>query len=139
MARVRGNPSEKWVRRAGVAGQDYAEGVQNPRTPWAAATVASAPIQAAAVQAAIARGAFAKGVQRAGDARWQGKAMSKGVARFGPGVQDAQQDYAERVAPYLNAINSVTLPARGPKGDPRNLERVRVINDALHKLKTGGK
>ena len=139
MARVRGNPSEKWVRRAGVASQDYAEGVQNPRTPWAAAAVAAAPIQAAAVQAAIQRGSYQKGITRAGDARWQSKSLSKGAVRFGPGVQDAQTDYASGVAPYLNAINSAQLPPRGPKGDPKNLERVRVLNDALHKLKLGQK
>jgi hypothetical protein len=119
-----------------VSGEDYAAGVQNPRTAWAAAAVAAAPVQAAAVQAAIARGAYAQGIRKAGDAKWQSKAAGKGAARFGPGVAEAESDYASAVAPYLNAINALTLPARGPKGDPRNLERVRVINQALHQLRT---
>lgn len=138
MPKVRANADARWVRRAGAAGQDYSEGIQSPRADWQASTLAAAPAQAAGVQAAIAAGSFARGVQKAGSGKWQSKALSKGVQRFGPGVAEAQADYARGVAPYLAAISSISLPARGPKGDPRNLERVRVIAQALRALKVGG-
>lgn len=135
MPKVRGNPSAKWVRRAGAASQDYAEGVANPRTDWAQATVAAAPAQAAGAQAAIARGAYQQGVKRAGSAKWASKSAGKGAARFGPGVADAQSDYEAGVAPYTKAIENVKLPARGAKGDPANIQRVVAINKALRDTK----
>ncbi len=111
--------------------------MQNPRTDWAAATVAAAPIQAAAVQQAIADGRFAKGVQAAGTGRWQAKSVSKGSARFGQGVTDAEGDYQKGVQPYLDAIANVQLPPRGPKGDPKNYQRVIAIGTALRNKKLG--
>jgi hypothetical protein len=48
-----------------------------------------------------------------------------------------QQDYQEGVQPYLDTIAATVLPPRFPKGDPRNLERVKAITTALRKRKTG--
>lgn len=135
MPKVRGNPVDKWVRKAAASGQDYQAGVENPRTDWASATAAAAPVQAQAVQEAIRRNAFAQGVAKAGNQRWQSKSVSKGVARYGPGVADAAQDYAQGVAPYLQVIEQTKLPARGPRGDARNYERVRVMGEALRNAK----
>ena len=138
MPKIRGNPADKWARRAGVAGDDYAEGVQNPRRGWAAAATAAENNWQQGVQQAASRKAFSKGVNQAGDARWQQKSLSKGVQRYAPGVSEAKADYASRVAPYLDTIRNLQLPARGPKGDPRNLERVSVIARALHEKKVRG-
>ena len=137
MPKIRANVSAKWVRRAGSATQEFSDGVANPRNDWAAATLAAAPAQAVAVQQAIADGRFAKGVQKAGSAKWQAKSMSKGAARFASGVQDAEQDYAAGVAPYLQVIENTVLPPRGPKGDPKNFQRVIVIATALRNKKLG--
>jgi len=135
MPKVRSGASEKWVRKASASTQDYQEGVTNPRTPWAAATQAAAANQAAGVQAAIQRKAFEKGVQRAGDEKWKRKAEGVGASRFSQGVQAGASDYASGVAPYLQTIESTNLPPRGPKGDPRNIQRVAAIADALRKKK----
>src|SRR5436853_1692444 len=133
--KVRGNVAQKWSRRTSSATQEYTEGVSNPRSSWQAQTIAAAPIQAQAVQQAIADKRFEKGVARAGDARWQAKSTSKGAARFGPGVQDAEADYARGVQPYLDVIANITLPPRGPKGDPKNIQRVAVLAKALRDRK----
>jgi len=135
MPKVRGNASEKWVRKASASTQDYSEGVANPRVPWAQATAAAAANQAAGVQAAIQRKAFEKGVAKAGDEKWRRKAEGIGSSRFSQGVQAGASDYATGVAPYLQTIESTTLPPRGPKGDPRNIQRVAAIADALRKKK----
>ena len=63
--------------------------------------------------------------------------MEKGPARFAQGVQIAQPAYQEGVAKYLQVISATALPPRGPKGDPRNLQRVSVLATALRKAKTG--
>jgi hypothetical protein len=129
--------ADKWVRRAGQASTDYARGVQNPRTSWAEATSNAADAQAAGVQQAISEDRFAKGVQKAGNAKWQRKAVNVGAQRFGPGVAAAKGDYESGFAPYAAVIQGVSLPPRGPKGDPRNYERVKQVGDALHAAKTG--
>lgn len=137
MPRVRANASARWVRRAGSAQQEYEEGVRSPRADWATATVASAPVHTTATQQALADGRFAKGVQAAGSSRWQSKALSKGAPRFGPGVADAESDYQKGVQPYLDVLNNVTLPPRGPKGDPKNIQRVIAVVTALRNKKLG--
>jgi hypothetical protein len=137
MAKVRPNGAARWAQRTAAATEDYKAGVQNPRQSWQQATTAAAPAHAAAVVAANARGAFAQGVAKAGDAKWQRGATGKGADRFGPGAAAGQGDYESGVAPYLQIIESTQLPPRGPKGDPRNIDRVRVLAAALRKRKTG--
>lgn len=127
---------DKWKRRAGAAGQDYAAGVSRPRRSWAQATNDAAEAQAAGVQQAISEGRFQKGVQAAGDAKWARKAQQVGAARFGSGVAAASQDYQQGFAPFASVIEGITLPPRGPKGDPRNYERTALIGQALHDAKT---
>lgn len=138
MARVRPGAAERWVRRASAAGQDYQAGIENPRQSWQQAASAAKANWAEGVQQAIQQGRYAAGVQRAGDEKWRRKSITKGVQRYGPGVAEAQNDYANAVAPYLQTIEALTLPPRGPKGDPRNLERVRVIAQALRQRKLAG-
>jgi len=137
MPKVRANAGSRWARKAAGASEDYASGVQSPRADWQASTLAAAPAQAAGVQAAIARGSFARGVQAAGTAKWQSRAVKLGTSRFAQGVSEGVSDYEKGVAPFLQVIEGVTLPPRGPKGDPRNLERVKAIATALRAKKVG--
>jgi len=129
--------AEKWSRVTPQRQQDYSTGVQNPRTPWAAAAKASEARYTAGVNEAAQRGAFGKGITAAGDQRWQQKALAKGPSRFAEGVAMSAPDYQAAVQPYLDTIAAVQLPPRYPKGDPRNLERTKAITTALRKRKTG--
>lgn len=141
MPRVRAG-AQKWVARTSAAARDYAQGVQNPRQSWSQAAAAAEPAYDAGVQDAIARKAFGSGVVRAGDQTWLSGVQNKGVARFAPGVQAAQQKYESAFAPYRQIIESTNLPPRGRRGDPANLERVRLLDAALHQgrvsIKGGG-
>jgi hypothetical protein len=137
MPKVRGNGAQRWANRTAAATEDYKAGVAQPRTPWAQATVAAAETHKQATTKALNEGRFAKGVQKAGDAKWSEKAQTKGAERFGPGAAAGVADYQTAVAPYLAVIESTPLPPRGPKGDPRNIERVRVLAAALNKKKMG--
>lgn len=127
----------KWAARAGAAGGDYTTGVQNTQKDWAADTAAAAGAWGAGVQAAVGNGSFAKGVNAAGTAKWKAKATSVGAARYPQGVAAAKPFYQTGIGPVLQTLQSITLPPRGPKGDPGNLNRVAVIDTALRKLKTG--
>lgn len=130
--------AKKWGRVTPERTQDYQEGVRNPTKDWSQATKNAESVYEEGVKSAITRKAFGKGVDKAGTGKWQKGAIEKGVDRFGPGVQVAQSSYESGVAPYIDTIKSTTLPPRYPKGDPRNIERVRTIAKALFERKTRG-
>jgi len=132
--------SDKWVRRASVAGPDYQTGVQNPRKAWAAAAKEGEANYKAGVTAAAAAGRFGAGVTKAGDEKWRSNALRKGPGRFAEGVAIGKDDWNKGFAPYQAAIAAVTLPARGPKGSPQNIQRVSTIATTLRTLfEKGGK
>lgn len=130
--------ANKFASRGAAAGQDYTNGVQNPRRGWADATSGSSATYAAGVQQAISNGSFQKGVQAAGDEKWSRKAQTVGASRFGPGITAAKADYAKGVQPYLDTLSNITLPPRGPKGDPGNIQRVAAVASALRAKKLQG-
>jgi hypothetical protein len=127
--------SEKWARVTPQRTEDYVQGVQSPRTDWKTATAAASERYKEGVQKSIARNAFGKGVARSGTENWQKGTLEKGSRRWGEGVGIAKGNYAAGFGPYADTIRSTTLPPRYPKGDPRNIDRVKVIADALRKKK----
>lgn len=135
MPKVRTGSAEKWSRRTAQATADYVAGIQNPRADWAAQTTNAEPNYQSGVQQAIAAKRFSGGVRRRGTAGWQAKSLSKGADRYAGGATASTQDYQERVQPYLDVISSLTLPPRGPKGDPKNYARVEAIGKALRAKK----
>jgi hypothetical protein len=129
--------AKKWATRAGAAGADYASGVAGTSKDWATDTAAAAPAWAAGVQTAAANGSFAKGVNAAGTVKWKTKAANVGAARYPQGVAAATSYYQNGITAVLQVLSGITLPARGPKGDPGNLNRVQIVTTALRKMKTG--
>jgi len=134
-----GDISSKWARRAAAAGPDYEAGVRSPKRSWASEAKASEPAYEAGVSDAVSRKAFGKGVTKAGDEKWSRKTLAVGPARYPSGVSAGAPDYQAEFGPYRDAIERVALPTKGRRGDPGNLERVRVIADALHNLRVGGR
>lgn len=128
----------KYASRGAAAGQDYATGVNNPRQDWQTATAAASSTYAAGVQQAISNNSFTKGVAAAGTDKWKRKASGVGAQRYGPGVTAAKQDYANGVGKFLGVISNLTLPPRGPKGDPGNIARVSMVAQALRAAKLAG-
>jgi hypothetical protein len=127
----------KWTQRAGAAGAAYTAGVNGTQKDWATDTAAAAGSWAAGVQTAASNGSFAKGVNAAGTAKWKTKAANVGAARYPQGVAAATQYYQTGIGAVLQVLQGVTLPARGPKGDPGNINRVTAVTTALRKMKTG--
>ncbi len=127
--------SRKWVSQSAVSEGSYLEGVQNPTKDWEKETLAAEPNFEAGVQKAITAKTFGKGVKRAGTVKWQENAIAKGPGRWREGIALAENAYAEGFAPYADVIRNLTLPARGPKGDPKNINRVAALAKALHDKK----
>ncbi len=128
---------EKWTRVTPGRTEDYTIGVKSPRRDWEKSAVAAKESHKQAMVQAAASDSFAKGVTKAGSAKWQGRALQKGPARFAEGVMVGGDDYEKGFAPYRDEIEKTALPARFPKRDPRNLLRVTAIATALGKKKTG--
>jgi len=122
---------KKWATVTPGRVQDYQEGVESPRRDWEAATAGAEDAYNAGVNQAIAEKRFGKGVRAAGSDKWQRNALSKGTQRWGPGVAMAESEYVKGYGPIRDAIERVTLPPRYARRDPRNLNRVKVIVDAV--------
>ncbi len=138
MPKVKSNYGSKWARVTPQRTDDYQQGIQNPKNNWAESTIAAEKNQADGIQEAIRDKRFVKGVTKAGNSTWSQGALTKGVNRFGEGVQVAQEKYNAGFAPYAQVIESTSLPPRFPKGDPRNIERVKTIALALRNKKVKG-
>jgi len=129
--------AKKWGRVTPGRTEDYEEGVRNPKEDWAKKTGDAEPRYNEGVTLAIKRGAFGKGVTRAGTAHQQSMTIEKGLTRWPEGVKLGEARMQKGMEKVVSVLEATTLPMRYAKGDPRNLERVKAVNVALHKMKTG--
>ncbi len=127
----------KWTRVTPGRAEDYRIGVTTPKKDWKTGASAGKENYKAAMQKVIAEDRQNKGVLKSSTDYWKQKALALGANRFGEGVGVAGDAYGTGFAPYRDVIAGLSLPPRYPKGDSRNLDRVRVIADALHKKKIG--
>lgn len=111
-----------YEKAASVAGDDWEKG----------ATAAGGSFKAA-VSAGNIEALYKGGIKRAGAAKYNRKVKDVGVARFGPGVTAAAEDFSNGMGPMLDEIARITLPARAPRGSEANYARVRAIGAELHK------
>ncbi len=127
--------ADKWARVTSGRQQDYQQGVgrTNPAN-FEAAAVAAAPTWQAGVNQAAAENRFATGLAGAG-ARWKRKIDAVGASRFGTGVTAAKEDMNAGVGPYVDALRGITLPPRGPRGDPGNNNRVDLVTSTLNQTR----
>jgi hypothetical protein len=126
---------KKWTTVTPQRSADYVQGVTNPRTDWADATAAADDSWKAGVAAAAAAGRFASGVNKAGTAKWKKNATEKGPVRWQQGIGLAADLYQRGFAPFREAIAGLALPPRFANRDPRNLDRVAAIVQAMIQTK----
>jgi len=122
----------KWKSKVAAAGPDYLDGVTNPKADWQTETSKAEGSYEQGVTAAIGRKSFGKGVARAGTAKWQANAISKGGTRWTAGVALAEDEYRSGMSEVISTIEATALSPRGPKGDPKNYDRTRQLGTALH-------
>lgn len=127
----------KWKRVTSGRTEDYEAGVRNPRRDWMEETAAAEERYEAGLKSAMLRKAFGKGVRKVGTAFQKAKTISKGIARWPEGVMLAEGDMKKGMEGVVEVLKALTLPKRYETGDPRNIERVKVIQKALHDWKIG--
>lgn len=127
----------KWARVTAERTVDYEEGVKNPSKDWEKETLESEGRYETGIKDSITRKAFSKGVKKAGTAKQKSKTILKGIARWPEGVRGAEDDMEKGMEPVIKVLEALTLPPRYATGDSRNIERVKAIQQALHKMKTG--
>lgn len=127
----------KWVRVTPGRIADYSLGIKNPKRDWEDETIASKENWKAGIDAAAAKDLFAKGVTFAGTKKWQEKALKKGPGRFAEGVYLAGPDFESGFARFHAALERADLGPKFPRRDPRNIERVKRVVEALVSEKMG--
>ena len=111
----------------------YEAGVKAPGKDWEQETANAEDAYESGITEAISQNRFSKGVRKAGTQAWSQGSIEKGIPRYGPGVRASISKFEENFAPFNEELSRIALPARGARGDPRNIERVAKIADAMHK------
>lgn len=133
--RESGKASSRFATRAAAALPEYLEGTAAAGNEWLQGTVEGEANFAAGVTAAVASKAFSRGARKAGAASFVDGTQKKGATRFPQGVAEAGPDWEKGVKPFLDTVAGLTLPKRGRRGDPANLQRVAMVANALHAKK----
>lgn len=113
----------------------YIDGVKNPTRDWETETLDAEGRYEDGIREAIKNKSFSRGVREAGTEKQKANTIKKGVPIWPERVREAEDVMAEAMEPVVAAARAIKLPQRYPKGDPRNIERVKVVSVALHKLK----
>ncbi len=122
--------AKKWAEVTPGRAAYYETGVRTTAKDWAGNAAMAASAYEAGVQEAIGRGAFQRGVSERGTSGWREATLAK-KARWAAGVRLGEPRYMSGFAPYRAVIEGVTLPPRGPRGDPGNYARCEAIGLAL--------
>lgn len=126
----------KFVQRAQAAAPDYQKGVQGAGASWQANSTAANDTYVAGVTAAANAGRYKNGVANKAS-KYETNASGKGAQRYPQGVAQAGPNWAAGFQPYASTMQSLTLPARRPKGDPSNYQISQAVGTALHAKKVG--
>jgi len=129
---------DKWTRVTPGRTEDYKLGIKNPRRDWAEEAEAAKGNWKAGIDAAAGKDMYSKGVVAAGTRKWQEKSLKKGPGRFSEGVYLAGPDYEKGFARFHAVIEKTDLGPRFPRRDPRNIDRVKRIVEALVAEKVSG-
>jgi hypothetical protein len=129
--------AEKYKRVTPGRRTDYENGIAKPKADWASETQAAEGAYEQGVQEAISSKRFGKGVGDKGTAGWQADTKQKGPERWATGIGYGSPKYQQNFAPYADVIARTALPPKYGKGDPRNIDRVAAIANALRAAKVG--
>lgn len=129
----------KWSQNTSGAGQAYHDGATGTTKDQSGAAIAAKAVWQAALTAAFGKDSYAKGLAKSGKQGWLDGVVQKGVAAFTNGVTAAKSvsKYVTNSGKYDNARQQASGSPRGPKGSPQNLQRVTLVANALHALKSG--
>jgi len=123
----------KWVEEAPKRAPYYERKTPAAGDKWESNAVAAAGTYKTAVTAVDIDKRFKGGIKRVGSEKFVRKVKAVGVARYGPGIEAAKDDFSSGFAPFAEELARIEIPERKPRGDPANYARVKAIGDPLHK------
>ena len=125
--------AEKWSTRAAGAADEFATNAAAAQDEWGRNTQAAEANYRAGISQANIGTRFARGVAKALAAgKFSAKITAVGGTRYSQGVGVAQADWSSGFAPFHSALTAIVLPARRPRGDVANIQRVATIASTLH-------
>lgn len=127
-----GEVAEKWSTVTPGRSTFYAAGTEGKGGDWESKTVGAKTAYTSGISVPGIGDRFTGGVRRAGGGKWERKVKAVGVSRFGPGIGAAREDYLTGVSDYLSMLSGMSIPDRGPRGDPGNYAIVEKVGSALH-------
>ncbi len=125
----------KFIRVTPDRVQEYEDGVRNPRRDWQKNAIDSEDNYQAALKASFTRNARVKGIQRVGTAGQMAATIEKGIPLWPERIRMAEEAMRNGMEWVVRAIESVKERPKYPKGDPRNLEIVKDLTQAIHKAR----
>lgn len=132
-----GSIAKKFATRAGAASADYKDGVAASGAEWQSNALAGEDNYKQSVTQAAAEGRYGKGISAAGAQKFVQNATTLGPQRFQTGVANAESAYQRGVQPHLDAMRSLDLPKRGPKGSEQNRQRANLVAVRNREIKLG--
>ena len=127
----------KWANNAGAATNYYTTGAVAAANKWATDAASAGQAYQSGVQAAISRNAFQNGVQKAGAQKYSSGVQTKGSTRYAGGITAGKSSFQSGMQGVIGVLQGLSLPPRGARGDPANLQRVAAIDQALRAYATG--
>ena len=128
-----GEVANKWAEVTPGRSAYYQSGSSGKGSEWETNTTAAKNVYKMAISASGIENRYAGGVRKAGGGKWERKVSTVGVSRYGPGISAGKEDYAAGFGDYASLLSGMSIPDRGPRGDPANYAIVQKVGDALHK------
>jgi len=128
---------QKWQAGAGAGSADYAANSIAAAGDYGARTGASQAAWKAGVNGPGADTRFAANARGKGQQKYARKIGLVGSARYSEGVANAGPEYAAGFAPYVQVMQGLTTPARGPRGSAGNQAISAAVAKALHDRRVG--
>lgn len=127
----------RWATNSGAATNYYTAGAVAAATKYATNAGAAGPQYSQGVQAAISRNAYQQGVQAAGAGKYSTGVQQKGSTRYAGGITAGKTAFQSGMQGVVGVLQGLSLPQRGARGDPANLQRVAAVDQALRAYATG--
>lgn len=125
--------AQKWKDVTPTRAGYYEAAAPEAGDEWEKNTIAAGATYKASLAVAGIEKRFVGGVKRAGAEKFARKVRDVGVSRYSPGVEAAMEDMKKGISPYIDLLNGMSIPDRGPRGSPGNYAIVQKVGEALHK------
>lgn len=122
----------KWSRNAGAGASDYAVNAEAAAARWLTMTVAARGNYQQAITSPGIPQRYTRGVQKAGAAKYAARIGQVGQSRYVEGVGVGTDAWSAGFQPYAQALTSLTLTERRPRGDRQNYRRVEEVGNRLN-------